>query len=146
MQRLILYAIFAALVEAQHNSAAEPEALGVVYIIEPGSGSLMATEKAVAESTQTLSEGTSRVQGDRASIRVEANPKIQFALKLKAGKKAASYALFEFGSDAGDRIVSFKRSGLRNLKWIQGRQITFKVDQEHEVFRLTPLEPLGPGE
>jgi uncharacterized protein YqgQ len=138
--------LLAAAAGAQQPTVKEPILADTVYLVEPETGALLPTEKAVAKTSMTIGASSARVPGTHADFRVEAGRPVRFALKLKPGKKPGSYALFQFGIEGDQRVVSFKRSGLRGMTWLQGRQIVFDAAEENGFFLLTPSEALGAGE
>ncbi|MBI1789989.1 MAG: SHOCT domain-containing protein [Acidobacteria bacterium] len=123
----------------------EPEVEGVFYVVNAASGALEPTEKLVAKTASGLMHGSARVVGDRAAMRFEASPTMEFRVKLKPGVKPGRYALYRFGTENGARAVSFARERGK-VRWLQGEHLPFKAEPVGESYRITPVAPLGPGE
>jgi hypothetical protein len=144
--RLLSIALALTPVISAQKTLPQPDVEGVFYVANLNAGTLEPLEKELAKDFGSVStRGGSTVPGDRATMRIEAGPTLEFRVKLKKGETPAQYGLFRFEAESGGRVISWART-LTKITWLKGTQLQFKAEKVDESYRFTPLDPLAPGE
>src|SRR5262245_27416353 len=81
---------------AQNGLSLDPPEVGVVYIVI--NGKMIPTERSPVTTVATSKASDTTVAGDRAGLRIEADPTIEFVIKVAAGVSPSSLGLFKLAS------------------------------------------------
>lgn len=134
--------------QTQDQKPPEPEIIGAFYFLDSSNNSLVALEKQIAivkKRGLIKEEIVAEIKGEKASVRLQPNVKIEFVVNLPNGVDPNKSQLIIWTVKKGKREVVMSESTLTGSK---GNPVflPYTVTRLGNSYKFTPSIPLPPGE